>query len=721
MADRYEYYIVNDDNYEYIFSQHWRCQTFTPSVAHKITSVKLLLYKAGSPGEITVSIRATSGGLPTGGDLCSGTTVGNTLPTGSPYEWREITLGAGYDLVADTMYAIVVRATGGDVSNALQWRKDQTSPTYAGGCRSYSSSSGSSWTVTEGTDNLFEEWGEPPVSAPTVTTQAATNVQATTARLNGQISDDGGEACQYRFRYKKSGGGYSYTTWTGSKTTGQTFYENIGGLDKKSLYYFNAQAKNSAGESAWGGELSFTTLATIPVVTTQAVSAIQPTTATSNQNITDIGGENCDKRGTVYGTSSQGDPGNVAPGASGYDDYEEETDSFGTGAFTRSLTGLTPSQRYYARGYAHNSAGYSYGGEVSFYAAGLLQPSAIASAEAFGTAKLTLYLKPSAISSTEAFGTAKLNLLLQPSAIASTEALGTAKLNLKLEPSAIPSAEAFGTTIIAGPIIASGIASLEAFGTAKLNLKLEPSAIASAEAFGATIIAHIQVLRPSGIASTEAFGNHVVAGPVIASGIASQETFGTAKLTLYLLPGSIVSAEAFGIAQLNLKLTVTGIASLEAFGTPQLNLNIHLSAISSLEAFGVPVIAGPIITEGIVSAEAFGTATLVPELIAFPIGIASLEALGVPVVVFAEIIPTRLGYIIELHDSNGNLVTILADAYNISYKQVLNAPHVLSFKIKGDDSKLTYLTLAREIWLRDYTTGVVEHKFKLTSRADSRV
>ncbi|GAI46405.1 unnamed protein product, partial [marine sediment metagenome] len=87
--------------------------------------------------------------------------------------------------------------------------------------------------------------------APTVTTQAATNIQATTARLNGQIADDGGEACQYRFRYKKLGGSYVYTTWAGAKTTGQTFYEDISSLDTGSLYYFNAQAKNSVGESAW--------------------------------------------------------------------------------------------------------------------------------------------------------------------------------------------------------------------------------------------------------------------------------------------------------------------------------------------------------------------------------------------------------------------------------------------------------------------------------------
>ncbi|GAI58758.1 unnamed protein product, partial [marine sediment metagenome] len=76
--------------------------------------------------------------------------------------------------------------------------------------------------------------------------------------------DDGGEACEYRFRYKKSGGEYSYTTWTGAKTTGQTFYEDLSGLDTRSLYHFNAQAKNSAGESAWGGELSFTTKLAAP-------------------------------------------------------------------------------------------------------------------------------------------------------------------------------------------------------------------------------------------------------------------------------------------------------------------------------------------------------------------------------------------------------------------------------------------------------------------------
>lgn len=104
---------------------------------------------------------------------------------------------------------------------------------------------------------------------------------------------------------------------------------------------------------------------TAPTVTTQAASNVEATTATGNGNITNTGGENCDKRGIVYGLTSQGDPGGAAP-PGGYDSYEEQTGSFGTGAFTRSLTGLSTGRTYYARAYAHNSAGYNYGAEVSF-------------------------------------------------------------------------------------------------------------------------------------------------------------------------------------------------------------------------------------------------------------------------------------------------------------------------------------------------------------------
>ena len=362
----YEHYTTNDDATYASYGETWQAQTFTPSEAHKITSVKLKLYRKGSPGTLTASIKATDGsGHPTGSDLCSGTINGNGLTEDTGGLWYVIALGAGYTLEADTKYAIILKALDGSYSNSGQWRVDESGGAYAGGRREVSYNGGSSWTGYTGMDFMFEDWGEPVgVIAPTVTTLPATSIEPTTARLNGQISDDGEESCQYRFRYKKSGGGYSYTTWTGSKTTGQTFYENISGLDKKGLYYFNAQAKNSAGESAWGSELNFATLATIPIVTTQAVTDIEASTATGHGNITDIGGENCDARGICWNTS--GNP-TIASNKS------EQAGSFGTGAFSLSITGLISGETYYVKAYAHNSAGYGYGNQVEFtFAAGTI-------------------------------------------------------------------------------------------------------------------------------------------------------------------------------------------------------------------------------------------------------------------------------------------------------------------------------------------------------------
>ncbi|GAI95277.1 unnamed protein product, partial [marine sediment metagenome] len=96
---------------------------------------------------------------------------------------------------------------------------------------------------------------------------------------------------------------------------------------------------------------------TAPTVTTQAVDDIDTETATGHGNITDNGGEDCSKRGVCWNTT--GNP-TVA------DSKSEETDSFGVGAFTRPMTGLTPEQHYYVKAYAYNSAGDGYGGQVEF-------------------------------------------------------------------------------------------------------------------------------------------------------------------------------------------------------------------------------------------------------------------------------------------------------------------------------------------------------------------
>lgn len=160
-AGLFEHYIVNDDDEKAIFNRHWRGQSFTPLIPHRITSVKLLLRRVLLPGIVTVSIRPTAFGKPVGLDWCSGTTDGNTLTTDGAGEWREITFEPRPSLIAGTKYAIVTRAIDADYSNNLRWRDDNSWPAYPRGAYLVSESSGTRWDIIYETDMMFQEWGIP--------------------------------------------------------------------------------------------------------------------------------------------------------------------------------------------------------------------------------------------------------------------------------------------------------------------------------------------------------------------------------------------------------------------------------------------------------------------------------------------------------------------------------------------------------------------------------
>jgi hypothetical protein len=108
-----------------------------------------------------------------------------------------------------------------------------------------------------------------------------------------------------------------------------------------------------------------------PTVTTQAVSSIAGTTATGNGNVTSDGGADITERGIVINTTGTPTTSDT-----------KFTSAGTTGAFTASLTSLSQGQLYYARAYAINSEGTSYGGEVSFTT--LDVPSAISNLSATG-------------------------------------------------------------------------------------------------------------------------------------------------------------------------------------------------------------------------------------------------------------------------------------------------------------------------------------------------
>jgi len=138
-----------------IIGAAWRAQTFTAGSSYTIGKVRLMLAKNGAAtaGTVTASIRATAGGLPTGGDLCSGSLNGNLFNDFSPMAWYWFYLGAGTPLTSGTVYAIVIRAPAASV--AIRHRYNNANA-YAGGQKANSADSGATWAANAANDIIFQ-------------------------------------------------------------------------------------------------------------------------------------------------------------------------------------------------------------------------------------------------------------------------------------------------------------------------------------------------------------------------------------------------------------------------------------------------------------------------------------------------------------------------------------------------------------------------------------
>ncbi len=192
---------------------------------------------------------------------------------------------------------------------------------------------------------------------PTVTTGEVTNIGQNTAQGSGNVTNDGSATVTER---GVCWGTSHNPTISGSHATSGTstgtFTVNMTGLTANTHYYVRAYAKNSAGIS-YGNEVDFTTSQNIsaPTVTTSQVTNVTQTTATGGGNVTSDGGATVTERGICWSTSHN-------PTTSG----SHATSGTGTGSYTVNMTGLTAGITYYVRAYAINSAGTSYGSEVSF-------------------------------------------------------------------------------------------------------------------------------------------------------------------------------------------------------------------------------------------------------------------------------------------------------------------------------------------------------------------
>jgi hypothetical protein len=146
--------------------------------------------------------------------------------------------------------------------------------------------------------------------------------------------------------YKQGGSTNNWPSLIQSYTTDDNFYVRLEIVDRGIYYYIDCVKINI-----------YYTEVVAPTVTTQDADQITSDGFRGNGNITDTGGANCTRRGFCYKAGTSGDP--TTSDSVVYDDGD-----YGTGAFTKSITGLSAGTSYRVRAYAVNSAGTSYGTTV---------------------------------------------------------------------------------------------------------------------------------------------------------------------------------------------------------------------------------------------------------------------------------------------------------------------------------------------------------------------
>jgi len=192
-----------------------------------------------------------------------------------------------------------------------------------------------------------------------VTTQAVSSIAATTATGNGNVTSLGtSNPTAYGVCWNTGGTPTTSDSKVnlGAKSATGAFTASMTGLSANTTYHVRSFVTNPSG-TTYGDEVTFTTLAVAPTVTTQAVSSITANTATGNGNITLLGAPNPTAYGVCWNTGG-------TPTIS--DSKADNGAASATSAFTASITGLNANTTYHVRAFATNTAGTSYGSEVTF-------------------------------------------------------------------------------------------------------------------------------------------------------------------------------------------------------------------------------------------------------------------------------------------------------------------------------------------------------------------
>jgi hypothetical protein len=159
------------------------------------------------------------------------------------------------------------------------------------------------------------------------------------------------------FTIERKIGTGSYTQ-IGTVATNIATYSDVA-ISAGNSYTYRVFSTNSAGNSTtYSNEvtISIPLPVTVPVLTTTASSSITSIGAISGGTISSDGGGTVTARGVVWSSSTNPTISLTT----------KTTDGTGTGSFVSTITGLTANTQYYVRSYATNSAGTSYGNEITF-------------------------------------------------------------------------------------------------------------------------------------------------------------------------------------------------------------------------------------------------------------------------------------------------------------------------------------------------------------------
>ena len=192
---------------------------------------------------------------------------------------------------------------------------------------------------------------------PTVTTNEVTDITTNSATSGGNVTSDGNASVTAKgICWSTTPNPTVANEHTEDGTGTGSFVSYMTGLNHGTKYYVRAYATNRAG-TAYGEQKEFTTEVNeeLPIVTTNEITGITQTTATSGGNVTSDGNATVTARGVCWSTSQNPTISN-----------SHTTDGNGTGSFTSNITGLTANTTYYVRAYATNEKGTSYGEEKSF-------------------------------------------------------------------------------------------------------------------------------------------------------------------------------------------------------------------------------------------------------------------------------------------------------------------------------------------------------------------